>query len=284
MTTFEFPSAGIHVVYRRDDLCLSEDLLRDFEQHYVGRVSERVVQCMLVVAQNVEAIRAAAVGRGQEATFGTWTFTLPTEELGGQVREVLQDSALFRRKLVRLTGTRMTWVVEWGRQGGRIHGHYAADGWQDLKLVEKAKDVGHRFVGRCNIKYLGAPGYMWKEMGKAAGRRGCGFHLMGSHGDFKGRSVMRDFVLDSPMKECRRLAWEGKERGEEYWRIWERGRKLFDGWLRGGFDLGEDYDGYRDSLRVGVRRDETMGDAWEPEAGDVSFEVGDLDSGKGGGG
>ncbi len=272
MRQFDFPSAGIHVVYRRDDLFLSADLLSDFEDHYVGRVSERVLHGMLVIAQNVEAIRAAAHVKGDEATFGTWTFKLPTDELEVHIRDVLTDSALFRRKLVRLTGTCLTWVVEWGRRGGRIHGHYAADGWQDLEAVEKAKQVGNGFVGRCNIKRLGAPGYMWKEMGKGAGRRGLGFHLMGSHGDFKGRSVMRDFLIDSPMAECRRLAWGTRFTGEPHGRIWERARDLYAAWSAGNLDLGADYDRFRGGMSGG-------GDAWEGDnqSLDAGFNVEDFE-------
>lgn len=270
MREFDFPSAGIRVVYRRDHLFLSPDLLADFEDHYVGRVSERVLHGMLVIAQNVEAIRAAAHTKGEEATFGTWTFKLPTDELDCRIREVLSDSALFRRKLVRLTGGCLTWVIEWGRRGGRIHGHYAADGWQDLGLIEKAKQVGQGLVGRCNIKRLGAPGYMWKEMGKGAGRRGLGFHLMGSHGDFKGRSVMRDFVIDSPMAECRRLAWGTRFPGQAHGSVWERARELFQYWLAGRLSLGEDYDRYRDTMLGFEQRN--VGDAYEGE--DQSLEAG----------
>jgi hypothetical protein len=282
MREFAFPSAGICVVYRGDDLFLTQKLLAEFEDKYVGRVSERVLHGMLVIAQNVEAIRAAAQVKGDEATFGTWTFNLATEELAHRVREVSRESALFRRKLVRLTGTCLTWVIEWGKRGGRIHGHYAADGWQSLELIEKAKQVGQGFVGRCNIKRLGAGGYMWKEMGKGVGRRGLGVKLMGSHGDFKGRSVMRDFVIDSPMAECRRLAWRERRRAEPYRLTWERGREIYQKWLRGEESLGREYDRFRESCGGRDWRDadfKLVGDAYEGEdqSKDAGFNAEDFE-------
>jgi len=280
MKEFEFKSAGISVVFRGDDLFLSAALLAEFEDRYVGRVSERTLQAMLVVAQNVEAIRYRAGEMGELATFGTITSWASTEALATETnrRVFVWAMSQYRRKLVKLTGACLEWVNEFGRKGGRLHGHFAADRWIDLDFMEEAKILSGALVGRCNIEALGAPGYLWKELGKGVGRRGLGFRLMGALGDFRGRCGMRDFLLDSPMAECRRLAWASRSSAAEgYGETWEKARELFEWWLAGKMWLGEQYDRYRETM-VGFDC-RKVGDAWEGEdqSLDVGFNVEDFE-------
>ena len=97
MKEFEFRSAGIRVVFRGEELFLSPDLLQEFEDKYVGRVSERTMQAMLVVAQNVEAIRHRAALLEDMPTFNTWTFWLDTEDLPRWRRPLRLDRRCRRR-------------------------------------------------------------------------------------------------------------------------------------------------------------------------------------------
>ena len=268
MHVFEFLSAGIHVVFRGESLFLSPELLREFEDKYVGRVSERTMLLMLVVAQNVEALRERAkIWGGFGASFNTWTTFLPTACLGERWREVVANSHIYLRRVRKLTGGCISWVVEWGREGGRVHGHFVSDRWMSVEEQWKAKEWRNSLMGRCHMRDLGAPGYMWKEMGKSVGRRGTGIRLMGSMGDFAGRCSVKDFVMDSPMAECRRLAWgmRDQSRGhrEDYRVTWAKASQLFELWLAGKLSLGEKYDRYRETV-AGFER-QTLGDSWEGE-------------------
>jgi hypothetical protein len=269
MKEFEFASAGMSVVYVGENFCLSDALLAELEDRYVGRVSDRVLRNMLVVAQNGEAIRYRAEEFGREPTFGTITLWQSSEGLKQAWRQAVKSMCLYRRRLVKATGLCMVWVVEFGRRGGRMHGHFAADGRMDLEVMERAKE--HTTVGRCNIKALGAAGYLWKELGKQVGRRGLGIRLMGTLGEFKGRCGVRDFVLDSPMAECRRLAIRTRVTGEPLRLVWERARELYGAWSAGKLDLGPKYDRWRGRISGGG------GDAWEDESGDTDFDVGELE-------
>jgi len=125
-------------------------------------------------------------------------------------------------------------------------------------------------VGRTNIKMLGAPGYLWKELGKSVGRRGLGSKLMGTLGDFAGRCGMRDFVLDSPMAECRRLSVRVREIGEPWRLTRERAKDLYNAWSAGKLDLGAKYDRWRGRISGGG------GDAWEGDGADTDFDVGSF--------
>jgi hypothetical protein len=252
MKEFEFRSAGIRVVFRGEELFLSQELLAEFEDKYVGRVSERTMQSMLVVAQNVEALRHRAKVMGDVATFNTWTFRVDTEELAGQRRAMAENSHVYLRRVRRLTDASLTWVIEFGKKGGRMHGHFVADRWMELELQQRAKDWKGSFIGRCHVTTLAAGGYMWKELGKGVGRRGTGMRLMGCMGPFAGRCTMSDFLLDSPMAECRRLAWGMRDqsaRHRENHRVtWEKAAQLFQFWLAGKLSLGEEYDRYREMM------------------------------------
>ena len=86
---------------------------------------------------------------------------------------------------------------------------------------------------------------------------------------------MSDFLIDSPMAECRRVAWGTRFKGETHGRIWERAREFYGRWSAGKVNLGADYDRFRGKING-------SGDAWEGEGGDVTFDVGDLELGKGG--
>jgi hypothetical protein len=128
---------------------------------------------------------------------------------------------------------------------------------------------------------LGESGYMWKEMGKGLGRRGTGKRLMGCLGDFVGRCGMRDCLIDSPMAECRRLAWGMRDQTSRYREnhrvTWEKARELFQYWLAGKMSLGEEYDCYRETMKGFDPR--KVGDAWEGEDQtlDTSFNVEDFE-------
>ncbi len=213
MQVFEFLTAGIHVVFRGEHLFLSSELLREFEDKYVGRVSERTMLLMLVVAQNVEALRERAkMWGGFGASFNTWTTFLPTDCLGERWKEVVRNSHIYLRRVRKATGGCII-GVEWGGRGGRVHGHFVSDRWMSVKQQGEAKGWRNSLMGRCHMCDLGArPGYMWKEMGKAVGRRGTGMRLMGNMGEFAGRCSARDIVMDSPMAECRRRMWAMRER------------------------------------------------------------------------
>ena len=292
MKEFEFASSGIMVVFCGDDFFLSESLLAEFEDRYVGRVSEYTLGCMLAMAQNVEAVRHQAEEKGETATFGTITSWLSSQALERERnrRNWIRGMCLYRRKLVKLTGAKLVWVNEFGRKGGRLHGHFAADRSMDLDLMEEAKilcrypldvELGGEMVrvrmeawglvGRCHIKALGAPDYLWKELGKSVGRRGLGFKLMGTLGEFKGRCGVRDFVLDSPMAECRRLAVATRVTGEPLRLVWERAREHYGAWSAGKLDLGPKYDRWRGRISGGG------GDAWEDEGGETDFDVEKLE-------
>src|SRR5580700_6633930 len=102
---FEFPSAGIRVRFRGDTLFLSPKLLAEFEDKYVGRVSERTMLAMLVVPQNVEALRERAKASGPYgASFNTWTTSVPTEELPERWKEVKRNSHVYMKRVCKTTG------------------------------------------------------------------------------------------------------------------------------------------------------------------------------------
>jgi hypothetical protein len=285
MRGFEFLSAGIRVVFRGDQLFLSPVLLAEFEDKYVGRVSERTMQSMLVMAQNEEALRERATMHGGfGASFNSWTSYLPTEELEERWQEVVENSHVYLRRVRKITGGCLAWVVEFGRKGGRVHGHFVSDRWMNRRQQTEAKTWRNSLMGRCHMTELGEGGYMWKEMGKAVGRRGTGKRLMGCMGDFVGRCGMKDFVLDSPMAECRRLAWGMREQSlrhrESYRVTWDKARQLFGLWLAGKLSLGEDYDRYRETMSG--FEPQKVGDAWEGEdqSLDAGFDVSQLEGGE----
>jgi hypothetical protein len=64
MHEFEFAGFGIKVAFSGSALCLTAKMLADFEDRYVGRVSERTLRSMLVVTQNVAALGRHAEGVG----------------------------------------------------------------------------------------------------------------------------------------------------------------------------------------------------------------------------
>jgi len=273
---FEFPSAGIRVCFRGNDLFLTPKMRAEFEDKYVGRVSERTMQSMLVMAQNVAALCERAKQWGDfGASFNSWTSFLSDEELEERWKEVVHNSHIYMRRVRKQTGGCLTWVVEWGKKSHRVHGHFVSDRWMSVDQQWDAKDWRNSLMGRCNMTKVGAHGYMWKEMGKGLGRRGTGVKLQGCMGDFVGKCGMRDFVIDSPMAECRRLACamsDVKHRGwtEEDNRL---ARGLFQSWLAGRMDLGEEYDRYREAMR-GAGRQVEHGDSWEDEeGGDTDFDV-----------
>ena len=280
--TFEFRSAGIRVEFYGEHLFLSEKLLGQFEDKYVGRVSERTMQAMLVMSQNVEALRERAkMWGGFGASFNTWTSFLPTEDLGERWKEVVKNSHVYLRRVRKLTGGCLTWVVEFGKKNGRVHGHFVSDRWMSVEQQTKAKKWRNSLMGRCHMCDLGEGSYMWKEMGKRVGRRGTGIRLMGNMGKFDGRCGMKDFEIDSPMAECRRLMNGMRDRSaghrEDNWVTWEKARVLFERWLAGKITLGEKYDRYRETM-AGVKWG-GGGDAWEGEDGslDGTFNVEDFE-------
>jgi len=282
MTSFEFLSAGIHVDFRGEQCFLSERLLGQFEDKYVGRVSERTMQSMLVVAQNVEALRERAKMWGDfGASFNSWTSFLPTDELERRRKEVVKNAHVYLRRVRKITGGCLTWVIEFGKKGGRLHGHFVSDRWMSVEQQRKAKAWRNSLMGRCHMCDLGSGSCMWKEMGKRVGRRGTGLRLMGSMGDFAGRCTMIDFVIDSPMAECNRLAWAMREQGSrhrECYRVtWAKAAHFFELWLAGKFSLGEKYDHYRETM-AGFER-QRVGDAWEgeDEGVDGSFNMEDFE-------
>lgn len=276
VTSFEFLSAGIHVVFRGDDLCLSPEILADFEDRYVGRVSERTLRSMLVVTQNVAALSAHAERLGRKAVFGTTTFWYDNEFMAANrwSKLLIADLAKHRTRLRRLTGLECVWVLEDNGKNRRLHEQEVWGGFLELELVEKAKETVSG-IGRCNVKEGFDPFYLSKEMGKRVGCRGTGSRHFGAMGPFAGKSVVRDFVLDSPMAECRRLAWAVRVTGESYGRTWEKAAEMFQRWREGKISLGEDYDKYRQTM-VGFQANK--GDAWEARGEDrgTDFNVEDF--------
>jgi|HubBroStandDraft_6_1064221.scaffolds.fasta_scaffold123959_3 hypothetical protein len=278
---FTFPSAGIRVTFRGSDLFLGDKFMAEFEDKYVGRVSERTLWAMLVCAQNTKAIKERSKMWGDFGpSFNTWTSFLSTEELSERWKEVKKNSHVYLNRVRKLTGGCLTWVFEFGKQGGRPHGHFVMDRWMSVDQQWDAKGWRNSLMGRCHMCELGAPGYMWKEMGKSVGRRGTGVRLMGSMGDFVGRCTMSDFLIDSPAAECRRLAMQeqllcgGTRKYTE--RTGQAAGALFRAWLAGRMSLGEEYDRYRESIQGSVGRAE-HGDSWEEEeGGDTEFNVEDF--------
>ncbi len=280
MRDFEFASFGITVVFRGSPLFLTPEMLSDFEDRYVGRVSERTLRSMLVVSQNVCALSAHAEKDGRMAVLGTTTFLYDNEYMQqmGWSKALVAELHKFRRELQRLSRRGCVWALERNGVNQRLHEQEVWGGYLELSLVEKAKKKALG-IGRCNVKVGWDPFYLAKEMGKRVGCRGNGCRHFGAMGDFEGKCGLRDFVMDSPMAECRRLAWRDRRRGE-YGRVtWERAKGMYQKWLRAEVSLGREYDRFRE--RCGGRdwRDadfHLVGDAAELEGGNVSFDVEDY--------
>jgi len=280
MTCFEFGSFGITVVFRRDGFSLTGEVLRDFEDRYVGRVSERTLRAMLVVTQNVCALSSHALKQGRKAVFGTTTFLYDNEYMKEMAwsKELVSKLRKFRSVLRRLTGRECVWVLENNGVNRRLHEQEVWSGFLELALVEQAKSKVDG-IGRCNVKEGFDAFYLSKEMGKRVGCRGNGARHFGAMGDFTGKCGLRDFVMDSPMAECRRLAWRERRTAEPYRLAWERAREMYQKWLVGRVSLGREYDRFRE--RCGGRdwRDadfKLVGDGGESGDGDVSFNVEDF--------
>jgi len=287
MHFFEFSSAGIRVVFRGESFCLTSKMLADFEYRYVGRVSERTLQSMLVVSQNVSALIAHAKRVGRQAVFATTTFCYDNaymQEMGWS-KELTDKLRSFRSVLRKLSGLECVWALERNGKNARLHEQEVWSGFLELGLVEQAKWKVEG-IGRCKVKEGFDPFYLNKEMGKRVGCRGNGGRHFGAMGQFAGKCGVRDFVLDSPMAECRRLAWaERPERAVDGWEphceTWERARRLFDLWLAGKLSLGAEYDKYRETMQGFEGR--RVGDAYEDGDGDTEFAVDNLDADGGGG-
>ena len=280
MRNFEFASAGITVLFLGKKLCLSPEILWSMEDRYVGRVSDVTLRKMLVVTQNVCALSAHAVRKGREAVFGTTTFAYDNEYMAqqGWSKQLAAELKKYRIEMRRLTHLECVWVLQRNGVNERLHQHEVWSGRLDLELVEKAKKraVG---IGRCNVIADVPPLYLTGEMGKRVGLGGTGIRILGAMGRFEGKSGVRDFLLDSPMAECRRLAWRVRRRAEPYRLAWERAKEIFQKWLRGEVSLGRKYDRFRE--RYGGRdwRDADFklnGDACEDGGGDRDFDVGEA--------
>lgn len=247
MAGFEFASVGMTVVFRGSRLFLTPEMLADFEDRYVGRVSERTLQSMLVMSQNVAAVVAHAEKQGRKAVFGTTTFEYDNEYMAemGWSKELVAKLRKFRTRLRKLTGLDCVWVLERNGKNARLHEQEVWSGFLELALVRKAKSKVEG-IGRCNVKEGFDPFYLNKEMGKRVGCRGNGTRHYGVMGAFEGKCGMRDFLMDSPMAECRRLAWRERRRAELYRDTWERGREMYQEWLQGKVSLGREYDRFRE--------------------------------------
>jgi hypothetical protein len=288
MQEFAFESHGIRVEFQGRKLFLTPSMLADFEDRYVGRVSERTLQAMLTVSQNVAAIGAHAEREGRKAVFGTTTFMYDNDYMQrmGWSKALVAELRKYRTELRRLTGLECVWVLERNGVNRRLHEQEVWSGFLPLELVERAKQKGSG-IGRCNVKEGFDPFYLNKEMGKSVGCRGNGIRHFGAMGPFEGKSQLRDFVLDSPMAECRRIAWAMRDNSPGHWQhystTWRQAREIWQDWFAGRLDLGGQYDRYREAMAA-LHREKAdngqvgdRGDACEGKGGDTDFNVEDFE-------
>jgi hypothetical protein len=280
MEEFEFASFGIKVGFAGSPLFLTPKMLADFEDRYVGRVSERTLQSMLVVTQNVSALSGHAEKLGRKAVLGTTTFMYDNEYMQqmGWSKCLVAELVKFRRAVRRLTGRECVWALERNGVNRRLHEQEVWSGYLELDKVEEAKKKALG-IGRCNVKVGWDPFYLAKEMGKRVGCRGNGTRHFGAMGEFEGKCGMRDFLLRSPAGEIRRLVWATRDPGETAAHMWGvRGPEMYESWLSGFLSLGPEWDKYREACAAGYRKTHgPLGDAAELDGGDVSFDVEDFE-------
>jgi len=253
---------------------------------YYGRLSERVLVNMFVVAENVDAIRAFAESRGQVATFWTFTYAVVVA-YAVDVEHWRKFLARLRRAVVGICGVR---AFEWGPTTGRFHAHGVLDREVPKAVIEKCeRDTNLGFTWAERVDEKGGE-YLYKELGKQFGRRGFGRRLWGTFGKFPGRMVLRDVELVSRQAECRKAAWAAREyKAEPHFKTWERASWLYQHTDVGLAEVEErianaaevlgiwEGDVGGDKVKCAVVRAHQgtveHGDAWENGTGSVDFDV-----------
>lgn len=253
---------------------------------YYGRLSERVLVEMFVVAENVDAIRGFAQSKGEVPTFWTFTYAdVVTYDV--DVQQWRTFLGRLRRAEVGVCGVR---AFEWGGRKGRFHAHGVLDREVPKAVIERCeRDTNLGFTWAKRVDEKGGE-YLYKELGKQFGRRGLGHRLWGTFGKFPGRLVMRDVELVSRQAECRRAAWAAREyKAEPHFQTWERASWLYQHTDIGSTEVEErihsavevlglwEGDVGGDKVKCAVIRAHQgrvdHGDAWEDGTGSVDFDV-----------